>query len=99
MKKITEGKTIEDWIKYVYDGMGLQEFINWEEFQKKEYYVFPTAKDWEKDPPGMRKFYEDPVKIPYLLPRVNWNFTPRGWPKNFPDDQERPPIPQMDRKE
>jgi hypothetical protein len=25
-----------------------------------QYYVFPLAKDWEKDSHGLRKFYEDP---------------------------------------
>ena len=33
-EEVTEGKTVEDWIKYAYEGMGLPEFISWEELKK-----------------------------------------------------------------
>ena len=36
---VTEGKTIDEWLKYLYDGFKLPEFINWKKFQKKEYYA------------------------------------------------------------
>jgi molybdopterin guanine dinucleotide-containing S/N-oxide reductase-like protein len=91
-KEVTEGKSVDDWIKYVYDDL-LPEFISWEDFQEKEYYVFPVAPDWEKDPPGMRNFYLDPVKNPLPTPSGKLEFYSERLAKNFPDDTERPPIP------
>jgi len=59
------GKPWKTWIKYTYEGIGLPEFISWEDFKKKEYFVFfPGSLKLEKDPPGFRRFYENPVKYP-----------------------------------
>jgi anaerobic selenocysteine-containing dehydrogenase len=55
--------------------------------------VFPTAKDWEKDTPGFRLFYEDPVKNPLPTPSGKLEFYSERLAKHFPDDKERPPIP------
>ena len=76
-EEVTEGKTVEDWMKSVFDDIGLQEFISWEEFKEKGYYVFPIAPDWEKDPAGLIKFYEDPKQIPYPRHQVSWSSIPR----------------------
>ena len=38
--------------------------MTWEEFKEKKYYLYQMAEEWEKDTPGMRKFYEDPEKNP-----------------------------------
>jgi trimethylamine-N-oxide reductase (cytochrome c) len=92
-EKVTEGKTVEEWIKYCFDGFGLSEFISWEEFQEKGYYVFPTAPDWEKDPPGLRKFYEDPGANPLATPSGKLEFYSERLAMHFPDDKERPPMP------
>ncbi len=91
--EVTEGKTIDDLIKYGYEGMGLPEFISWEEFKEKQYYVYPVAPDWEKDPPGLRKFYEDPVANPLETPSGKLEIYSERLAKNFPDDKERGPIP------
>jgi trimethylamine-N-oxide reductase (cytochrome c) len=90
--KVTQGKSIDDWIKYVFDDL-LGDFVSWEEFKEKEYYVFPVADDWEKDPPGLRKFYEDPLKNPLPTPSGKLEFYSERIAKNFPDDTERQPIP------
>jgi trimethylamine-N-oxide reductase (cytochrome c) len=60
----------------------------------KKYFVYPTAKDWESDPPGFRKFYEDPVKNPLPTPTGKLEFYSERLAKHFPDDKERPPYPQ-----
>jgi trimethylamine-N-oxide reductase (cytochrome c) len=91
--EVTEGKTVEDWIKYTFEGLGLPELIDWEEFKDKEYYVFPVAKDWENDSPGLRKFYEDPVTNPLKTPSGKLEIYSERLAKNFPDDKERQPIP------
>jgi trimethylamine-N-oxide reductase (cytochrome c) len=90
--KVTEGKSVDDWIKYVFDDL-LSGFISWEEFQQKQYYVFPIAPDWEKDPPGLRQFYEDPEKYPLPTPTGKLEFYSESLAKAFPDDVERQAIP------
>ncbi len=91
--EVTGGKTLEDWIKFAYEGIGLPEFISWDEFKKKQYFVFPVAKDWEADPPGLRKFYEDPAKYPLETPSGKLEIYSERLAKYFPDDKERQPIP------
>jgi trimethylamine-N-oxide reductase (cytochrome c) len=52
-----------------------------------------VAEDWEKDPPGLRNFFLDPVKNPLPTPSGKLEFYSERLAKNFPHDQERPPIP------
>jgi anaerobic selenocysteine-containing dehydrogenase len=92
-EEVTEGKTVEDWMRYAYEGLGLPEFIRWEDFKEKQYYVFPPAPDWENDPPGLRKFYEDPEVNPLKTPSGKLEFYSQRLADHFPDDKERQPIP------
>jgi molybdopterin guanine dinucleotide-containing S/N-oxide reductase-like protein len=91
--KFSEGKTTRDLQKDVFDTMEMGDLTTWKEFEEKKYYVYATAKDWEKDPPGFRKFYEDPVKNPLPTPTGKLEFYSAALAKHFPDDQERPPYP------
>ncbi len=90
---VTEGKTTQDLQKAVFDNMEVFNFISWEEFQEKKYFVFPAAKDWEKDVSYWRKFYEDPEKNPLPTPSGKLEFYSERIAKYFPTDTERPPIP------
>jgi len=93
-EEVSEGKTIDEWIKFLFDEQyEMSEFISWEDFLKKEYYVFPIAEDWEKDPPGLIKFYENPEANPLPTPSGKLEFYSERLAKAFPDDKERPPIP------
>jgi molybdopterin guanine dinucleotide-containing S/N-oxide reductase-like protein len=91
--EVTQGKTIEEWIKYWFDSQGFAEAVSWEEFQEKGYCVFPTAKDWEKDPAGLFEFYKDPEAHPLKTPSGKLEFYSERLARYFPDDKERPPIP------
>ncbi len=91
--EFSEGKTIRDLQKEVFNNMGLEKLIKWEEFVEKQYVVLPTAEDWEKDVVGLRPFYDDPVKNPMPTPTGKLEFYSERIAKNFPDDLERPPIP------
>jgi anaerobic selenocysteine-containing dehydrogenase len=91
-EKVTEHKSAEDWIKYIYNDQ-LADSIGWEEFKEKSYFVFPTAPDWEEDPHGLRKFYDDPEANPLPTPSGKLEFSSERLAKHFPDDEERPPIP------
>jgi len=95
-EEVTEGKTVDEWIKYCFDSfgrLGVPESMSWEEFKEKEYYVNPPKEDWEKDSPGLIKFYEDPEANPLQTPSGKLEFYSERLAKNFPDDKERPPIP------
>ena len=91
--ELTENKTIEDLEKSIFYAMNMQDFMSWEEFTEKEYFVFPVAEDWEKDPPGLRLFYEDPETNPLPTPSGKLEFYSERLSRHFPDDKERPPIP------
>ncbi len=93
-KKFSEGKTTRDLQKDVFDTMELGEMTTWEELLEKKYFVYPVAKDWESDPPGFRKFYEDPDNNPLKTPSGKLEFYSERLAKNFPNDKERPPYPQ-----
>jgi molybdopterin guanine dinucleotide-containing S/N-oxide reductase-like protein len=91
--EVTEGKTTEDLEKSVFDSMGVGNFISWEQFKEKDYFVFPVAPDWEKDPAGLFKFYKDPKANPLPTPSGKLEFYSERLAKHFPDDEERPPVP------
>jgi len=80
-------------MKWTYENLGLPDRISWEDFKEREYYVFPTAKDWEKDTPGLRPFHDDPEKNPLPTPTGKLEFYSARLAEHFPDDKERPPIP------
>lgn len=90
----TDGKSVQDLEKHVFDVMNLQKFISWEDFKEKSYFVFPTAEDWESDSPGFRKFYEDPEANPLPTPSGKLEFYSERLAKHFPDDKIRAPFPQ-----
>jgi trimethylamine-N-oxide reductase (cytochrome c) len=92
-EEVTEGKTVEELMKVYFDNQGLQNFISWEELKEKGYYVYPIAEEWEEDPAGFIKFYEDPEANPLPTPSGKLEFYSERLAKHFPDDEERPPIP------
>ena len=91
--KYTKGKTVDEWIKYGYENSNAQDLVSWEELKEKEYYVLPTAPDWENDPPGLRKFFENPEANPLTTPSGKLEFFSERLARHFPEDRERPPIP------
>ena len=91
--QFSENKTTRDLQKQVFDDMEVDYLCTWEQFLDKKYFVFPSAKDWESDPPGFRKFYEDPEANPLPTPTGKLEFYSARLAEHFPDDKERPPIP------
>jgi trimethylamine-N-oxide reductase (cytochrome c) len=92
-KEYTDGLTIQEKIKKGYQVSNVQDLISWEKFQENKYYIVPTAADWEKVPPGLRLFYEDPQKNPLETPTGKLEFYSQRLSDIFPDDQERQPLP------
>ena len=86
------GKTVEEWIKYGYEISGVKDMVSWKELNEKGYYIVPMRTDWDKDPVGIRPFYEDPEANPLETPSGKIEFYSERLAKNFPDDKERPPV-------
>ena len=95
LKEYTQGKSVEDWIKFGFDTSGLPEagLCTWEKFKEKRYFVSPTDPNWESYPAGMNEFYKDPEKHPLMTPSGKLEFYSQRLAEHFPDDEERPPIP------
>ncbi len=92
-EKITQGKSIEEWMKLGFEHSGCAELISWEKFKKNEYYVVPTDPEWAKDTPGLGDFYKDPEKYPLTTPTGKIEIYSEKLAKHFPGDEERPPYP------
>ncbi|MFC1860881.1 molybdopterin-dependent oxidoreductase [Chloroflexota bacterium] len=93
LDQVTEGLSIEQMEKLIFDTYEVYNLISWDEFKKKKFFAFPTAKDWENDVSYWRKFYENPEKYPLPTPTGKLEFYSEALAKHFPDDTERPPIP------
>ncbi|MBN1321684.1 MAG: molybdopterin-dependent oxidoreductase [Thermoleophilia bacterium] len=91
--EFTTGMSTLDLEKLVFDSMHLDKLTTWEDFLEKKTYVYATAHDWEDDPPGFRKFYEDPKNNPLKTPSGLLEFYSQRLADHFPDDKERPPFP------
>lgn len=93
LEEYTDGKTIQEWIRYGFETSHVQDLITWEELKEKGYYVIPTNPDWKKLPAGLIKFYENPEDNPLETPSGKIEFYAQGLAEHFPDDDERPPVP------
>ena len=89
----TEGRSVQEWIRFAYDNANIQHLVSWEELNAKGYYVIPSSPGWEKISPGLRKFYLDPQKNPLFTPTGKLEFYSGRLAAHFPDDAERPPFP------
>ena len=65
LDEVTDGFSEAELIKGVFDGMGFDKIVSWEEFQEKEYFVVPYEKDWQKHTAGWYDFYKDPRSNPH----------------------------------
>ncbi|MBN1905993.1 MAG: molybdopterin-dependent oxidoreductase [Deltaproteobacteria bacterium] len=92
-EEVTEGRSVPDLIKDVFYGLGFGDYISYDEFEEKGYYVLPVADDWEDDVAGLYDFYKDPVKNPLPTPSGKLEFYAERIAKHFPDDKERGPYP------
>jgi len=73
LEKYTEGKSVKEWIKHGFETSGVQGYLSYEEFEKNQYFVVPTDREWQKYPPGLRKFHDDPDNNPLTTPTGKLN--------------------------
>jgi len=106
-EEYTEGNSREDWIKKIFDAFSLPEYISYEDFKKKGYFVVPFPEDY-KPTPALRWFYEgrecdtpdayNPKRGTEKAKELGTysgkiEFVSRSLTEHFPDDEERPPMP------
>ena len=109
-EQYTEGNTIEDWIKKIYQKSSLPDYISYEDFKEKGYFVVPSPQGDYKRTVSNRWYYEDrECEInDYGNPLVGTDkakqmgtysgkieFVAQSLKKHFPDDEERPPLPRF----
>lgn len=88
-KEFTEGNSLDDWIKKVFEATSAANYISFEDFKKKGYYVFKFPDDWKRNP-GFRGFYETGGGLG--TPSGKFEFYSERLAQKFPDDKERPPV-------
>jgi len=98
VKKYTQGKSVEEWMKYGWDTQELSEIsgMTWEQFKEEKLYVSPWNPEWKENlrvKPGARGFYEDPKANPLQTPTGLLEYESTFLKEHFPDDRERPPVP------
>ncbi len=93
LQEYNGGKTVDELIRYGFENSGVQDRISWEEFAERGYYPVPTDPNWQDNPSGLIKFYEDPENNPLSTPSGKLEYYSERLAKNFPDDKERPPVP------
>jgi len=107
-EKYTDGgKTDLVWAKAFYGISDLPKLISWEDFDKKGYFIINSDEPY-KPTPALRWFYEGrPCDTPDPLNKKRGTdlggelstysgkieFQSQSLLKNFPDDEERPPVP------
>lgn len=108
--KYTEGNSMEDWIRKVFDKSSLPKYVTYEEFKKKGYFVVPSPQGDYKRTVSNRWYYEgrecdvpDPGNPLIGTPKAKQmgtysgkiEFVCQSLKQHFPDDQERPPMPRF----
>jgi len=92
LEYITRGKTHEEWIRFAFETSGAQNYISWDEFKKKQYWVAPVDPKWKEIKPGMRAYWEMPEGKGIKTKSGKLEFYCQWLAEHFPDDPERPPV-------
>ncbi len=87
-QEFTEGNSLDDWIRRIFEATSAAYYISYEDFKEKGYYVFKFPDDWKRYP-GLRNYYESPGGLE--TPTGKIEFYSQRLASKFPDDEERPP--------
>jgi molybdopterin guanine dinucleotide-containing S/N-oxide reductase-like protein len=93
LKEYTDGRSVEDWIKYGFDNSNVQDLTTFDNLKEKGYWVVPTDSEWQKFPAGLRRFHDDAEGNPLKTPSGKVEFYSQNLARYFPNDKERPPVP------
>jgi molybdopterin guanine dinucleotide-containing S/N-oxide reductase-like protein len=89
-EEYTEGNSIEDWVEKVFYKTSARDYMSFEDFKKKGFFVAPMPENF-KPAPGMRSFYEKGEGLETPSGKIEF-FSQRLY-THFPNDKERPPVP------
>jgi trimethylamine-N-oxide reductase (cytochrome c) len=93
VEKFTEGRSVEDWIRWFFEESGVSEFISFEEWKNKGYWLLPVDPQWKKHKPYLSLFYQDAESFPLKTPSGKIEIYSERLAKHFTNDKERPPLP------
>jgi anaerobic selenocysteine-containing dehydrogenase len=108
LEEYDEGNSEEDWIKKIFNISSLPQYVSYEEFKKKGYFVVPCKSPDQKRTVANRWYYEGrPCDTPNSLnPKKGTDeahqlatysgkieFVSQSLTKFDPNDEERPPLP------
>jgi len=107
-EQFTENRTFDDWVKDIYNSTDFSRSFSWEQFYQKGYHVIPLPENYQPTP-AYRWYYEGKAcNTPDRRnPKRNTDkahelstysgkleFVAQSLLQHFPDDKERPPMPQ-----
>jgi trimethylamine-N-oxide reductase (cytochrome c) len=89
-EELTEGNTVEDWIRKTFQASDVTKYMTFEDFKKKGYFVVPIPKDYQPKT-AFQDFYNNGTGLD--TPSGKIEFQSQRLVKHFPEDKERPPVP------
>ncbi len=89
-EQLTEGNTDEDWIRKTFERSDIPNYMSYEEFKEKGYFVVPIPENYQPKT-AFRSFYETGTGLD--TPTGKIEFLSQRLQKYLPDDKERNPVP------
>ena len=90
--KVIPWTSHEEAVRKGFEMSGAADFISWDEFRKKQYWVAPVNPKWKEIKPGMRWYWEQPEGKGLKTKSGKIEFYCQWLAENLPDDPERPPV-------
>jgi trimethylamine-N-oxide reductase (cytochrome c) len=92
-EEFTGGKTVQEWMKFIWENSGVANDITWEDLKEKQYFAAGANPEWVNVTPYLLDFYNDPDTNPLPTPSGKLEIQSSRLLESFPDDIERPPVP------
>jgi trimethylamine-N-oxide reductase (cytochrome c) len=90
--KVIPWKTHEEAVRTAFELSGVKDYISWDEFVRKQYWVAPVDPNWKKIEPGMRWYWKQPEGKGLKTKSGKIEFYCQWLAEHFPNDPERPPV-------
>ncbi|MEM3551620.1 MAG: molybdopterin-dependent oxidoreductase [Candidatus Bathyarchaeia archaeon] len=93
LDKFTQGKSLKEWLKTFFENSGASNYISFEEWREKGYWLAPVDPEWKKEVPLQTMFAKYPGWFRLSTPSGKIEFDSINLAEHFPDDKERPSTP------
>jgi anaerobic selenocysteine-containing dehydrogenase len=84
--------THEEAIRFGFKMSGAAQYISWDDFAKKQYWVAPVDPKWAERPRGMTWYWKQPKGSKLQTKSGMIEFYCQGLAEHFPNDTERPVV-------